>query len=291
MRREYTKISVIFLLPAIVVYTIFMIYPIISSLYYSLTEWDGARKPIFVGIRNFIEIFHDEEYWKAYLNTIDLIFYSVIFQISLGLIIAYILYRGVKGFKIFRAVYFLPVVISPIAIGLMFTLFYNSEMGILNKILDFVGLHSLKREWLSDPNVVLASVMIPQIWQYIGLYVVIFLAALQGIPDEIIESAYIDGASSLVIFFRIIIPLLWEIIQIAIILCVTGSLKSFDYSWVMTQGGPGVLSSYLGVLMFRRAFVESNLGQASAIAVTILANSLLFTVIFKKYTSTESVQY
>ncbi|MGB4658709.1 MAG: sugar ABC transporter permease, partial [Mobilitalea sp.] len=133
-------------------------------------------------------------------------------------------------------------------------------------------------------HALLYAVMAPQVWQYIGLYVTIFLGALQSIPEELIESAQIDGANKISMFHHVILPQISEFTFICILLSITGSLKSFDHSWIMTGGGPGVRSAYLGVYMFKTAFVNSDFGMGSAITITIIAVSLTITVIFNKLT-------
>ncbi len=291
MKREVKRFSSAFIAPAFLVYAVFIIVPVLLSVYYSFTKWDGISPKVFIGFRNYAYLFTDSDYWMVVKNTAVLILYSVIFQVFLGLVLAYLLYRCVKGFKFFRTVFFLPVVISPIAIGLMFSLFYNTELGPLNKFLEVVGLAWMKHEWLSDPKIVLNSVIFPQVWQYIGLYIVIFLAALQSVPEEILESARMDGASSFKTFVKIILPLLWEISQICIILAVTGSLKAFDHAWVITGGGPGNASSYIALSMFRTAFVDHDFGYGSTLTATIMLYAVLFTMAFKKFFSTESVEY
>ncbi|MDD2970648.1 MAG: sugar ABC transporter permease [Lachnospiraceae bacterium] len=213
------------------------------------------------------------------MNTLKLVGLSAVIQIPVGLLVAYLLYCKVKGMKIFRTIFFLPVVIAPVAIGLMFSLFYNSEIGLFNKILAAIGLGALQNNWLSNVKTLLYAVMAPQIWQYIGLYITIFLGALQSVPEEIIEGAEIDGANKLQILHRIIIPEIRNFIVISLILSVTGSLKSFDHSWIMTKGGPGVRSAYLGVYMYKTSFVNSDFGKGSTITVTIVLLSLLFTIL------------
>ncbi|RXZ82326.1 sugar ABC transporter permease [Paenibacillaceae bacterium] len=282
MKKGAVIFSTCFIAPALLIYTLFVMIPTLASAYYSLTEWNGIGAKIFVGLDNYIELFQDADYLITFKNTMLLVFYSLIFQVPVGLLMAYLLFRGLKGFKFFRTVYFLPVVIAPIAIGLMFSLFYNSEFGLFNQILESIGLGAWQKSWLSDMDVLLYAVMAPQVWQYIGLYIVIFLAALQSVPEEVLESAQMDGAGPFRTFFMIVVPMIWEVVFICIVLSLTGSLKSFDHSWIMTMGGPGVRSAYLGVYMYKTAFINSSFGLGSAISVTIVGVSLLFTVLFKK---------
>lgn len=173
----------------------------------------------------------------------------------------------------------------------MFTLFLNSNLGPINVTLAKIGLESLQRSWLSDSKIVLYSVIFPMLWQYIGFYVVIYLAALYSIPEEIFESAVIDGASSFHIFFKIVIPLLQDIIGITVVLCVSGGLKAFEHPYIMTWGGPGVMSSYLGLYLYRMAFGYNNFGYASTVGVTILLIALMFTILFKKVAFRQTFEY
>lgn len=282
--KKYRKAPVCigFLLPVFLIYTLFLFIPLVQTGYYSLTEWNGITEKIFVGLDNFRDIFSNSDYWITFQNTIKLVVISLLIQIPMGLLLAYLLYMKTRGMKIYRTVFFLPVVIAPVAISLMFSLFYNSEIGVFNRLLEMIGLGAFQTNWLSNIRTLLYAVMAPQVWQYIGLYVTIFLGALQSIPGELVESAEIDGASRTQIFFHVVLPEIVNFTNICIVLCVTGSLKAFEHSWIMTGGGPGVRSAYLGVYMYKTAFVNSDFGTGSAITMTIVALSLVITVLFNK---------
>lgn len=282
------QIPVLFLTPVLLIYTAFAFVPMLLSLYYSVTQWNGVSEKVFIGLQNYKALFGDKDFWVVFMNTMKLVVITLVVQIPVGLLLAYLLYSKTKGMKVFRTIYFLPVVIAPVAIGLMFTLFYNSEIGIFNHILKIIGLESLQKNWLSDTNTLLYAVMAPQVWQYIGLYVTIFLGALQSIPKELTESAQIDGANKINTFLHVILPEIRGFTSICVLLCVTGSLKSFDHSWIMTGGGPGVRSAYLGVLMYKTAFANSNFGMGSAITMIIITVSLMITQVFNKLTKTNS---
>jgi raffinose/stachyose/melibiose transport system permease protein len=291
MRRNATIFSIAFLAPAFLLYTMFIIYPMINSAYYSLTEWNGGKDPVFIGLENFTTLVTDDDYWLVLRNTLTLVALTVLFQISLGITFAYLIYLTTRGSGLFRSIYYLPVVVAPIAIGLMFFLFYNGDIGPINKFLESVGLESWRHNWLSDRDIVLYSVIAPQVWQYIGLFVVIFLAGMKSIPREILESARVDGASSFRILFAIVIPMLTEIIVICVILAVTGSLKSFDHSWIITRGGPGNASSFIATLMYKKAFMEGNFGYGSAITITIMVYAVAFTVLFRRLVLRQNIEY
>ena len=283
--------SAFFLSPAFVVYTVFVIYTVLLSLYYTMTHWKGVGEPVFVWFRNYVELVKDPEYWQVTRNSFTLVLLAMFIQNPVALVLAYLVSRIKFGFKPIRSIIFLPCVISAATTGLMFQLLFNADIGVFNNILKTFGLGFLQRVWLSDPKTVLYAVAIPQVWQYLGIQFIIFLAAIQSIPQEIIESARIDGARAPTLIVRILVPLLWEVIQICIILTVTGSLKAFDMPWIMTWGGPGLNSAYISVLMYRHAFKAFNFSYGTTIAMTILIYAAVFTVIFKKVLGKKGVLY
>ena len=274
--------SILFVLPTFILFTVFIIMSIGFTLYYSMTRWNAVSSPVFIWFNNYIKMFNSMEYWRILSNTIITILVVIFIQIPCGLIFSFLIYRTKRGAKFFRTAYFLPVVIAPTVIGLMFSLFLNSDIGPLNIILAKVGLESLQMQWLSDSRIVLYSVIIPGVWQFIGFYVVIFLAALYALPEEIFESAVVDGANSFQIFFKIVIPMLRSIIGVAAIFGVTGSLKYFEQPYIMTWGGPGVRSTLLGLYVYKAAFGDMTFGYASTVAVVILFIAVMFTLVFKK---------
>ncbi len=287
-KGEKVVTQIIFLGPAALIYIVFLIIPICLVIYYSLTYWNGITPPVFIGLENFKELLTSSDYHTVLMNTLIEVTVACAIQIPLGLILAYLLYTAKKGARFFKLAFFFPVVISQTAVAIMFTLFFNSDIGPINSFFSALGLHFLERQWLSDSKVVLWSVMTPMIWQWIGFYIVIFFAALQSIPQEIFESAVIDGASSFKIFTKLVIPLLKEFEVISAIFVITGGLKAFEHSYVMTWGGPGFSSSFLTVYMYRVAFLFRRLDLGSAIGVTILVLSLVFTIVFRKFFSRES---
>jgi raffinose/stachyose/melibiose transport system permease protein len=263
--------------PAILVYSLFMILPIVVSLYISLQKWDGANAMIFVGLGNFITLLTDGEFWVTFKNTMVLLVMSVGIQVPIGFLLAYLLYRTPRYMGVFRAIYFMPAAIAATVIGVMFSLLLNADLGPLNYILKNVGLRSLAMNWLSDKHTVLLVTCTVMIWQYIGYHTVIILAGMQSIPVELIEAAAIDGASSRRILFRIVLPLCKDMLQICFILAVVGSFKSFDIPYIMTWGGPGMASTFLAVYMFKVSFLKSSIGMGTAVGIIILLLALVGT--------------
>lgn len=270
--------SISFLFPAFILYTVFLILPMLASLYFSVLKWDGITTAKFVGTKNFVDLFTNDRYFmKVILNTVKSMAAGACIQLPLAMILAYLVYRTTRGFHFFQSVYFVPVVISATVIGLMFSLFFNPSFGPVNAFFEAVGLKGLIKNWLTDPGGVLFSVIMPGIWQYIGYHFIILLAGMQSIPREIIESAYIDGANSVDIFFQIVIPNIKGMIQVCLVICLTGAIKTFDIPYLMTQGGPGAESTFLSIYMYKEAFVDSSIGRGTAVAVCMLVLALTVT--------------
>lgn len=199
----------------------------------------------------------------------------------LALILAYMLHWVGRGFRFYRSVLFLPVVIAAIAVGFAFTIVLNGDVGPLNAMLEAMGLGGWARNWLSDSEVVLWTVNIPNLWHGLGLYVIIFVAAMRGIPAEMFEAAAVDGAGRLRILASIVMPLLRDVIFICLILAATNAIRAFDHSWIMTKGGPGHASSYFGTLIYKRGFLDGQLANASAMAVTLFAYVMILVVVLR----------
>ena len=275
--------SICFHIPSFVLYTIFLIVPMITSLYFSLLKWDGVTQSKFIGMANFVDLFTNDRYFKKVIfNTLKSMAAGVCIQLPLALILAYLVYRTVRGFHFFQSVYFVPVVISATVIGLMFSLFFNPAFGPVNAFFEAMGWKGMIKNWLTDPGVVLFSVIMPGIWQYIGYHFIILLAGMQSVPKELIESAYIDGANTVDIFFRIMIPNIKAMIQVCVVICLTGSIKTFDIPYLMTQGGPGAESTFLSIYMYKEAFVDSSIGRGTAVAVCMLILALAVTMIVNR---------
>lgn len=273
---------VIFVLPAFLIYTYFIIYSIANTGYYSLTKWNAISTPKFLGIDYYKAFFRDKDFQMVLRNSLMNVVISLLIQIPAGLIGGYLLFQTRKLYKVYRFLIFIPVVLSASAIALLFTLIFNAEFGPVNSFLQWIGMESWKHSWLSDVKVVFFVVMVPMTYQYIGLYVIIQLSGMQSISDEIIESAKIDGASSFRVFWNIIVPIQKTITMMCAVLIISGCFKAFEHSYIMTWGGPGYASSFLGVYMYTETFVKGNYGKGSAIAVVILVCTLLCTVVAQK---------
>jgi raffinose/stachyose/melibiose transport system permease protein len=271
-----TKIAIAAgLAPALLIYLVFAILPILQSFYYSLMEWNGFSAMKFVGLDNFVQLFQDSLFWNSVKNNIYVVLASVFGQVPIALFIALLLNRKIKGLKIFRTIGFLPVVLSTVVISLTWSLIFNSEQGLINELLRAVGLDFLAQNWLGDTKFSMISVLVVVIWQFVGLYLIIFLAALQNVPQEVLEAAKIDGASEWTTTWKITIPMIWDTIIVAVILAISGSLKTFDLIYVMTHGGPAHSTDVMALYMFNETFSKLQYGYGSAVSVVIFFFSLI----------------
>ncbi|ADU31412.1 carbohydrate ABC transporter permease [Evansella cellulosilytica] len=273
------------ILPALAIYSIFSIVPIFISIYYSFHSWNGFSPMQFVGLRNYLNLLTDSIFWASLRNNLLVVLASVFGQIPIALGLALLLNRKIKGAKFFRTIGFLPVVISTVVISITWRMMYNSEYGMINNFLESIGLGFLRQNWLGNPDIAMYAVCIVIIWQFIGLYFIIFLSALQTVPKDIIEAAELDGASEWQKTRHIILPSIWNVILVAIVLCISGSLKTFDLIFVMTGGGPAHTTEVMATYMYVETFQGLRYGYGSAISVLILIFSLILIIINMKFLS------
>lgn len=270
------------LLPALIIYVGVAIVPIGLSIYYSLMNWDGIGSMSYIGLDNFQEIFKDAVFWLSVKNNIIIMVTGLIGQLPLGLLLALALNRGLKGSSFFRTIGFMPVVISSVMVSLIWGMIYNTEYGTLNSLLGLIGLESWQQNWLGNPALTMLSVSIAYIWQNCGLYMIIFLAALQNIPDEVNEAAELDGAIGWRRTWRITIPMIRSTIMVCVIYSISNSFRVFDLIQILTGGGPAHASEVMTVYMYNSAFMSMRFGYGSAVSVLILLFSLIVITIINR---------
>lgn len=282
MQKNLRRWGLFFLVPGTLLYIFIVIYPVMMMFKYSLMDWQGGDSSEFIGFKNYGKLWQDPVFLQSILHTFLLMIGALLIQIPLGFLIALALYRRPFGYRFFRSVYFIPIVLSTVIIGTLWTQIYDPQNGLLNMTLNGVGLHALTQPWLGNMRTALWSIIAVVGWQYVGLYMVIFLAALQAIPPSLFEAAAIDGAQGWKREISITIPLLLDTFKLSIILVVTGSVQFFNLIWLMTQGGPANATSVMASYMFLHAFNYNELGYASAAAGVMLFISLLLAVILQR---------
>ena len=269
----------LFLAPAIFFLAVFLLYPLVSSFELSLLDWNGLGSgERFVGLDNWVRLAHDTLFWKALGNNLLLAFFSVLIQLPIALVLAVVLDEASKGSRVLKILYFLPMLMSSVALGVLFKNIYDPNFGPINAFLSAVHLDGLVRDWLGDPSLALGSVIVVICWQNIPFYMVLFLAGLSSFPRELGEAARLDGASEKTIFWRIKLPHLQGTIRTGAMLAIVGSLRYFDLIFIMTDGGPEGASELMATYMFRTVFSSFQLGYGSTVAsamfiiVTIVAS-------------------
>jgi len=282
-----------FLAPAVGIFVVFFIYPILQTLHVSLYRWGGLSPDMdWVGLDNFRNLlFHDPIFWKAVSNNLFFLIVFPIITLVLSLFFASVFARRFRGSTLLSSVYFFPALISWVAISILWSFIYHPSIGILNSLLAGIGLEGLARTWLADPAVVLGAVAAPLIWRNVGFYMVMFVAAIRNIPPEYHESALIDGASRWTIFRHITLPLIWEVVSVAVVFMVVNAFLAFDLVWIMTQGGPSRHSEILTTYFYRKAFIEFQMGYATAMAVLLFIGVLTVSLLLRRFMQRETVEY
>jgi len=289
MKKIYSnKLHIlIFLLPALVLFCGVLIAPLGASFYYSFFKWDGMGPKTFLGFQNYKELFSSNAigFMKALRNSLLLALFSVVLQLPLALGLALTLGKKIKGERVFLSVYFMPVLISTVVIGQLWLKIYNPDYGILNVALRSMGLESLTKIWLGDKKVALAAVFVPTLWQYVGYHMLLLYAGVKSVPVELREAAMLDGATDGQVNRYIVLPYIKPILRVSVIFAITGSLKSFDLIYVLTNGGPLHATEVPSTLMINMLFKRNRYGMGSAIAVMLIllcfAFALLINAIFR----------
>ena len=275
----------LFMLPAFGLYGLFFLVPFFQTLFGSVYNWNGLGVSQFVGLQNYVQLAQDDLFRRGVGRVALWAVLAVIFKVGIALTLATCLRLPIRGERFFTGAFFIPVVISSAAISVMFTLLYDSDVGLIDIALRALGLGVLAHNWLSDENTALLAVIAVPIWHMIGYFFVILLAAVRNTGPEMYEAARIDGAGSWAMFSRITVPTIWPVLQVCVVLAVTAALKSFDYVFVMTGGGPGTATEVPATYMYKTIFVSLRLGYGTAMATAIFVLALVSTLAFRRLTS------
>ncbi|MEU8134176.1 carbohydrate ABC transporter permease [Streptodolium elevatio] len=269
-RRNPTAPPWLFVVPALVVYAVVVLYPSIAGVFYAFTDWSGVGGFSYTGLENFRTLLHDDMARESIRNTLLLTVAVVVVQNGIGLLLALGVNANIRTKSLLRVIFFAPAVVSPVMVAFLWKYIYNPDDGAgLNGVLGAVGLGGLRQDWLGDPSLALWSVAAMVIWQYAGYSMVIFLAGLQGVPAELHEAARIDGAGTWQRFRYVTWPLLAPALTINLMLSTIGGLKLFDQVYAATNGGPGTSSETLSTVLYKQAFVYGKFGYSTAVALVL----------------------
>lgn len=284
------RAAYLFAAPAFLLIFVFIAYPLVESLILSLYQWDGIGSRYFIGFDNFAMLFTDEVFWLALYNNAKFMLLTTAGTVFIGFLLAVAIERRVKGWSIFKVVYFLPVMMSMTVVGLLWGRLLDPTLGPINLLLKTMGV-SKPPVWLGNPRTVLNTIIAVSIWQYSGFPMIVFLAAMENIPLQIHDAATIDGVNSWQRIWQIIFPLVKHVFVIIVILQIIFSFKVFDIIWTMTQGGPGDSSTVLGVYLYRVAFRYTWFGYGSAVAVMMFLIIFTVSLVYLRFIRPEEVEY
>jgi ABC-type sugar transport system permease subunit len=263
-------------MPAVVLFVGFVLVPSISSIYYSLTSWDGiSRNMDFIGLRNYVDIFKSDRFWNSFRNTLFFTVALTIIENVVALSLALLVNKLRRTQTLFRSIFYLPNLLSGIVTGYIWVALMNYTFGVINQVFNSIGLPSV--DWLGNPDLALWSVIFVMVWKSSGYYMIIYIAGLSGIPKELIEASQIDGASGWRQFVSITMPLLASTFTINLTLSLIGGLRIFDQIVAMTSGGPGFATETITYQIFSVAFSEGKQGYGTALAILLFLITMVFT--------------
>mgnify|MGYP002519408171 CR=1 FL=1 len=283
-KRKENIIIALFLAPSLLIFTIFILYPVFNTIYLSFHSWKGiyGSNLIFVGFDNYIRVLKSEHFYKALLNSLYFLIGGFAILMPLSFLLALLITSKLKYTKLMKTSFFMPIMLSITAVALMWVYILNPTFGAVNTILRALGLNSLAKEWLSTPTLNVWSIVLVNEWTYAGYNMLIFASGLISIPKSIYESADIDGCIGIKKLIYISIPLVKESFKIFSILCITGCLKVFDLVWAMTKGGPNRTSETPATLLYNEAFTFKSFGTSASIGVILLILGIILSLLLTK---------
>ncbi len=279
MTKKFTLTPYLFLAPALIVTAIFILYPIISVVYFSFTDYDIVRPPVWIGLKNYIDLAHDDIFWLALRNSL-IYLVATPTLIVLGIAAAILVNRKLAGIHIFRALYYVPAITGSVAIGITWRMMFDAN-GIINGVLVWLGILKEPVQWLAEPGLTLPLLISLTVWAGIGYYMMVFLAGLQNIPEELYDAALIDGCNGWQKHWHVSVPGLRPQIVFVAVISSLAALKVFDEVYVLTSKSGGILNSGVTMVFYlwRKGFQLSHAGYASAIAIVLLAITLVFSIL------------
>lgn len=268
-----------FILPNLIGYAVFVFAPVIFSFVLSFMKWDGSQAPMeFVGLKNFTQIFSDEIFVKSFIHTVEYALLTVIPTLALSLLLAVLLNHKLKGIAVFRTALYFPYIASIVAVGAVWNMLFQPDFGPINEFLKFIGMSKPPR-WVVDVKWAMVAISIVSVWKYMGYYMIVYLAALQGISGSLYEAAGMDGANGFQKFRYITVPMLTPTTFFVLIMLTIQCFKVFDLVYVMTGGGPGNSTKTLVNYIYEKAFTSWQFGPASAGAIVLFLVVLVITLI------------
>lgn len=276
-----------FVLPALVVYLLFFGLPFAATVWLSFTDWNGVGLPDFTGAANYLRLGTDPAMWAALGNNMIWVVIGTVVPIVLGLVLAVMLWSDARGSIFYRTVYFLPVVLSPVVIGIIWMWIFNPIFGLLNTGLRAVGLDDWAMGWLGESETALYAILVMAIWSYLGFCIVVLFAGLQKVDPELVAAARIDGANASQRFRHVIVPQIRPVLTMVIVYTVIGGFNVFDMVWVVTQGGPNNATEVIATYTYEVAFRANEYGYGATLSMVMSVVALLAAWITMRLRSAE----
>ncbi|MHA7965846.1 carbohydrate ABC transporter permease [Paenibacillus sp. CAU 1782] len=281
----------LFILPALLLYSIMVFYPIVQTFFRSLYEWDGLTEGTFIWFDNYKRLFEDRLFFTSVYNGLIFALIITVTQIGIGTVLAFaVADMKFKGRRILRIAFFIPVVLSITVVCQLWLSIYNADYGLINRVFDMLGL-SYQQDWLSSSKTAIIAIAFVNAWQYMGYHFALLLAGVKSVPEQYMEAARIDGATKLQAIWKINIPMMAETYKFCLVFAVTGGLNAFANMFIMTSGGPGTSTYTLTYLMYRSAFRVGEFGYGSAAAAILVLECLLATLIINRFIARERLTY
>jgi raffinose/stachyose/melibiose transport system permease protein len=282
--------NLLFLLPAMALFAVFVLYPIVYSVQASLLEWDGINAGRWVGLSNYVELLTDDEVFRTILrNSAFWIFLTIFPQMGIGFALAMMLNSRLRGRNVYRAIFYLPAIISPVVVGIVWRKVYDPSTGLFGAVAGETGIGFFNTGFLGDPDWAIFACIVVNVWQWTGFSMLLYLAGLQGIDQEILDASEVDGTTTWQRVRYVIWPLLRGVHVTLILLGIIGSLKTFELIYVLTEGGPNHASEMLPTYTFREAFVNSHVGYASTVSIMLLVIAIGASMLFVRVFGTGSL--
>lgn len=290
-KNKKVLLAIIFITPAFLVFTTFIMYPLLNTIYKSFFEYNGFRLGNFVGFQNFIQTFNDPVFWHANLNTLKLLAVQIFIAGPFSFLLAVLIREKKENFRrFFKMAVVLPSVLNVAVITLMWKMLLQHEWGILDKFMTFIGLEKYILLWLQDPNLTIWIIGFITLWQYIGFNMLYFYAGLKSIPESYYEASDVEGAGFWQRTKNISIPLTQETIKFVLIISTTGTMQIFSQIQLLTNGGPGDMTRSLIYQMYYLAFDKLEFGQAGAVAIIFAIQTFVLVLIINKFVARERLE-
>ncbi len=278
-----------FLLPALLIFGFALFYPVLYGFSLSFFKWALRdiynKKPVFVGVKNYIDVIRSTNFQTSLRVTTVFIFTTLVAEFLVGLGLALLVEKGIKGLRIFRTIFILPIMIAPVVVGIVWRYLYNPNYGLINYILGAVGIKPIM--WLSNPKTAMLSIIITDIWQWTPFVFLLLLGGLQTVPDDILEASVVDGANYFQRLVYVKLPVIKPILAITIVLRLIDAMRALVVMYIMTFGGPGLSTEVLSLHIYKTAFLSQRLGKASAISVFLILYMLIVSLVVLKIFKTE----